>query len=426
MKKFLVVILFLTQIFALNYDEALKYYNKHQYKKAYLAFLELCQKDFYQDSNLNFYLGLSAEKVGRYNEAIAAFERILFYHPNNLRAFLELGKIYFELHQYSNSLNYFHKSLKLTDNKNVIKHINEFIKKIQQAKQKDFLTLNAILSFGVDSNINYTSNTSNYTIYINNSPITIKNNNHKTKAIQMSETLMPSYKHKFNNFDFQNNFIIFNSNTYNHSNQNLQLFSYSPMFVKNSLKAGLNYSYMRYGNKAYLYMIGASINFVKKINETTLNSVNLKYYLKNYILEKNKKRDSNNYVLENKLIKFFNKQNSLYLTLKFLTEREKHHELTTVNKNQFYSKLSYNINLSKFNFSFPIEYQKENYLDKDAFFKKKRKDNMLSYGININKKFQKFTLQTSFKYINNHSNIKIYTYDKWLFNVSFIKKFKGL
>ena len=423
MKKFLILNLFILNLFALTYNEALNFYKNHQYKKAYFAFLKLCEKTSYQDLNANFYLGLSAEKIGEFNEAIGAFERILIYDPTNLRARLELGKIYFILHQYPTSLKYFKEALKLTNNKTVKRNINYFIKKIKKAEKKDFLNIVLMFSLGIDSNINYTSDENEYTIYINNQPLTINNNTKKEKAVKIEEALILSHKHKFENFNFQQNITLFNSNAINHSNQDIQLFRYSPSIIKNRLKVGLEYNFIRYSNKPYLHTIGPFITYLYPIKSDILNILTFKYYSKNYLGE-NKKRNSNNFEIKDKLISILNSNNSIALTLKGLKEIEKKHLLTTVNKNEFTSKFSYNLKINTFDFSISPIYKYSYYLDKDSLFKKRRIDNMFQFNFNINKNFKKFSIQSNFSYIKNNSTLEVYDYNKWLFNIALIKQFK--
>jgi tetratricopeptide (TPR) repeat protein len=430
-KILMIPLIAVSSVFGVTQKEAISTYKNKNYKKSFSMFLELLQKDNYKNLNYNFYLGMSAEKIGNYSEAIAAFERILFYKPDNIRAKLELAKIYYNIKQYSNSKKYFEEVLKTTKNKAVIKHIKYYLSKIKDTYKKDYLDFIAMLSYGFDSNINNTTDSNSYIVYINNTPVNVNNSSKKTGRSVYQEAFVTKYRHKFENVDFNNELTLFNAHTAGYSNKDLQLFKYTPSLLfdyKDSYyNVGVDYSNIRYESDPYISQTGAFISISNKLTTTLSNKLSFRTYLKNYILQKNNNKDSMNYEISDTLSKDISDKNSAYINLKYLTERKKRGELTTVDNNQYSAKIGDNYKLSYTLMLSPsLGYQYKYYTDKDAFFKKHRIDNQLSLNLKATKIFKSFMLQSSLKYINNNSNIEPYKYSKWLFNLTFVKQFKGL
>jgi len=426
MKKSLILSLILSiNLFAFTQDDAIKTYNEKDYEKSFNMFLQLLEEGDYQSIKNNFYFALSAEKIGEYNEAIAAYERILLYKPDSLRAKLEMGRIYFILKQYNVSKQYFNEALKETENKNVKKHIKVFLERIKKAEQTHFLNLVGMFGLGYDSNINNLTDENNYIIYFNNTPIDVNNSGKKTGAFSIQEALIVKDKYKFDNFSINNDFMIFNSNMLNHSDKDLQLFEYNPSLNYKNTKTALKYDYIYSGGEPYISQTGIELSLYNSFVHLS-NNLNIGFSYKNYLLQKNDKRDSLNYSISDTIKKIANNK-LYYLSLNFHQERKTKGKLTTVDNNSIGFVVGENYKFSPtFNINPSFGYTKTLYNDKDAFFQKKREDKKMVIGLKMNNNFNSFGVQTNIQYLKNNSNIEPYKYNKWLMNLSFIKQFKGL
>ena len=126
--RLLLVILFISISYAnTSYNEALKDFNNQNYKKAYKEFTRLLKKTNYKNIEYNYYFGKSAYKLKLYNQAIAAFDRILTYKANDGVANFELAKIYLELKQSYQANYYFNNAIIYSKNKKFLKKVKKYI-----------------------------------------------------------------------------------------------------------------------------------------------------------------------------------------------------------------------------------------------------------------------------------------------------------
>lgn len=75
--------------------QAVALHNQRQFEQAYEAFDQLFQS-LPASLTVNFYLGQTALELKNYNQAMAAFDRVLMLEPNHARTRLELARLYFE------------------------------------------------------------------------------------------------------------------------------------------------------------------------------------------------------------------------------------------------------------------------------------------------------------------------------------------
>lgn len=135
------------------YGEAMAVYNAKEYAKAYSEFKKL----FFEamaDPKVNFYLGRSAYESGNYNDALAAYERVLISQPEHMKARVELARTYFVMRMYEQAEIEFTTVLLHPIPEGVRKTINEYMKKIEDAREKHMLNAMLTLTAQDDSNIN--------------------------------------------------------------------------------------------------------------------------------------------------------------------------------------------------------------------------------------------------------------------------------
>lgn len=125
------------------------------YKDAYP--LGLALRDTYEgDPEYDFLFGLAALETGVFHEAVFAFERVVTYSPNDLRARLELARAYYATNNYDAAEREFRFVLNNNPPENVKQNIRAFLTQINahrnalKGKFTGFITVNT----GYDSNIN--------------------------------------------------------------------------------------------------------------------------------------------------------------------------------------------------------------------------------------------------------------------------------
>jgi len=354
-------------------------------------------------------------KQNNTNLAIAAFERVLIYEPQNDEVKLYLAKIFAKTNpklarKYLNSI-------KKTDDKTKKK-----IEKIKQQTKGEF-KLDVFVKVGavVDTNIN--NDTYNKSWLINSN--VVYQNSHQTAALGIYELLSVSPTYTIYETPITNTITLYNKNVIKHSDKNLQLLNYTPSITQQfsifNFRHHIGFDYIRYGGEHYLNRIslGETLNF--KFLTYNKNTTNLKYTINQYA-----KDDKQNY----KAIDINSKLSSQFKVLNLsanvgykLASSDKNYILNDYHTLQM--GLASKINISKYEVALNLTRKIKKYDDTNPLFNKKQEDHTMSYKASFNTKGY-FIYQTQIEYINNNSNIKPYSYDKWLISVNLIKTFKGL
>ncbi|EAT12820.1 protein containing tetratricopeptide repeat [Oceanobacter sp. RED65] len=129
--------------------------NARQFDQAYSLASSIRNNEEGRPS-FDFYYGLAAIETGHFDEALFAFERLLFYQPNNPRYRLELARVHFYLRNLKRSESEFKQVLKQNPPAPVRNNVKTFLDKIaelyRQVEPEFMLALD--LAGGYDSNIN--------------------------------------------------------------------------------------------------------------------------------------------------------------------------------------------------------------------------------------------------------------------------------
>jgi hypothetical protein len=102
-RYFLGVLLTVLALSGSELQNAIKDYEEKRYENAYntlsrLSFLSM-KSSAEEREQIDFYLGRTAFELGRYSEAMFAFERVLIERPDHLRSRLELGRTLYMLRE---------------------------------------------------------------------------------------------------------------------------------------------------------------------------------------------------------------------------------------------------------------------------------------------------------------------------------------
>jgi tetratricopeptide (TPR) repeat protein len=353
-------------------------------------------------------------KAEEYKLAIAALERALILDPNSDQAKFGLAKIYLKMGNKKRANLYFSQIKNPTPE--MQKEINNFFNK---------LYLNVYLLVGASGDSNVENLTDNDRWKIDNQ--TYFNNDEKKFAFSVYEyvSIEPIYKDRF---EWHNNFSVYNKNVINNSEKDIQVFSYTP-YLRDNIKDiqidyKVNYSYLRYGNNEYAnrFSINPQIEFDFLKDHTNITNFILEY---NHYL---KATNGDDYFLVNfnsKVIKHL-----YFLDVGVKAEYENSFKKNSSTKTDEYQKYGGEIGfyIPIFNRRLNLEttYFAQNYKDEDKVFHKKEEVKEFSGSIELLKKGRFLDYATKVEYINHHSNIEPYSYNKYIISINFIKQFKGL
>ena len=140
------------------------------------TYAEYAEKFDKNPSNLevNFQLGLAALETGRYHEAEAAFERVLFQRPDDSRTRLELGRTYFLAGSYSQAQKEFAAVLETHPPQPVEDKIRRYLKEIDRRQSRMVLDGVVAAALQYDTNVKNAHGTDAYDVYVGEESVTVK------------------------------------------------------------------------------------------------------------------------------------------------------------------------------------------------------------------------------------------------------------
>jgi len=361
------------------------------------------------------------------NLAIAAFERVLIYNPNNDEAKFYLGILYGKLGQKELALKCFRDIKQPTQQMQI--EIENYLKTHKDRKLK--LDLTILVGANIDTNIDNDSDAESWNI-IEDDSTSKKIYNFKEKKIAASAyeliTIDPVYTNKF---QVHNNFTFYNKNVINNSDKDIQVFSYTPslnMLYKNSFlfNHSLNYTYIRYGHNDLINRVGVgeSLKFDFLKNHTSITNITFNYshYLDSDIVAD----DYFNLKIDQKVIKHFKYNTNLLLKFGFENNYKKDDSQNITDYKSYKIGTGGDITFADYKVELLYDYQNKKYDKENPLFQKKQTDKQTDIQAIINRKGKYITYQTKVEYVDNISNIEPYSYKKWILSINFIKQFKGL
>lgn len=395
-----------------NYILASTMYNIKDYQKSYELFFNLFLKDSY-NININYFLALSAVEIKKYDEATAAFERVLNQKPDFHQARYEYAKLLYFLKLNDEAKREF----LILSNSNITDDTKKSVSKYLEILEKDprYLETNAVIMLGVGRSTN-----------INNGLISPEEWYH-TKAIAdnyHNEMVGINFLNSFKNpsYGIKNSLMVYNKNYFSEENENITAYSYKPSFY-----------YLDQDNKNLYSLVFGFTRIDKRDNENfnifsitptfsnNLFTTSFSLQKISYLHEIDEGKDFNKYEF---LLKY-NILENLAIYSKMGKNKRLNDERIDLDKNIIslgfeYTYLLNENNLIKFN----SEYVNNNYKYENDFFESKREDNNyfteISYLYRINKENQ-IILSTS--YTKNNSNQDAYVYEEVDGKINYIKLF---
>ena len=278
----------------IKFKAAKKLFLKKEYKAAYEKFYTIFLNNL-GNPNVNFYLGQSAFMLKNFNEAISAYERILFIDENAIRVRLELARSHMGNGSYDNAKAIFTDILKQeTLPSNVKENIKRYLQAIEDKDVKNTINGVLIVGFGWDDNVESLS-----TGFVSDvTDVLLVSTNSLVSVWTHQEALAVTHIYKYSDtVNFKNDALFYNKGNIGFSQRDIQLVQYSPaisVFYNN--KFNIDYSLVL--NRIWLdkkpllsnYAINPKIKYL--YSKSLIFGMSLKYQQKFNEDNNNRARDS--------------------------------------------------------------------------------------------------------------------------------------
>ena len=209
-------------------------------------FKKLFQKDL-SNPNINFFLGRSAYKLKKYEEALAAYKRIVIIDEKAYRVKLEMARCYQQLGLLKDAKKMFI-DVRANVPANVQKNIDIYLAAIEAKRKKHFFGGAVILGVNYDSNI--------YSVTVDNtlsdkiSNLTL--NNKASSGLANQEVVSANYAYaKSKDIKYKADFIFFNKSIFKYHDMDILLAQVTPaVWVKYNDRLSVDYAI--FANKIWL------------------------------------------------------------------------------------------------------------------------------------------------------------------------------
>jgi len=418
--------------FQAKYKIAKSLYAHHNYQRAYMLFLQLVEKAP-RSLQANFYLGRSAFEIGKYDEAMAAYDRVLILDTKNIRAHLEIARIYYILKEYSLALSELDIVLKHKLPAKVKQNILSFKQTVLQTqhdkRQKLFFAEN--FSFGISYDDNVNNDIGNVSFLIPAYNIFLEGNHKKADSYLFVNGRVNSF------YDFGERGgwgIAAALSLYDSSNKRFKRYNstmlattITPIFATTEYKIEFPFTYNKLfldgKSNSYTYSLGISGSYF--INPTSLLSSSY-----TYSSLRNSDNSQYNYRTDSLSISYQKSLGKTPLKISLSTGYQKYTKATNSTRTDISGyALNYNLKLSrkiykKLSGYIGYSYFTKKYKDVDVLFQNKREDSQKSYSAGLTYAYSKtFKILLNGQSLKNHSNQKIFNYDKNRATLTFSKDF---
>jgi len=363
------------------------------------------------DAKVNFLLGRSAYETGRYEIALAAFERVSVLDPLNSRNDLELGRTQYKLEMYEDARISFKKVLNNPNIPETVRtNIELFLAKVEDKLEKSFFITNMRAGFIYDTNVNYGP--------YNDIPSVTTSKGGLSTELQGNLTHIYDIGEK-DGLELRNQALLYNRNYFESDlkDYNISYLSYAPGLIYEDYKTiyelNLMLDRMWLDGKDYMSAVSLMPAITHKLDISNRLIGSLKLTNKDFKKTGESDKDARAYEATFAYQKLF--ANS-YFTIKAIlaTQSKKRGTRVDVDYNSYaiqgdYATQFYPTYVAKVN----MKLKTKKYDDFSTIFSNKRKDDSYGVGVNISKKFTSdIYLEGRVDYERVFSNQNVYSYDK--------------
>lgn len=408
-------------------SEAISLYKQAQYEKSYELFSKLYLRSL-NDVTLNFLLGRSAYETGRFEIALAAFERVNDLDPTNVRNKLEIARTQFKLGMYEDARIGFDQVLRDPNLPDTVRiNIELFISQIDGRLQKSFFYGNVRLGGLYDSNVNYGAFDDTYNLPNFGSFSSTDETSDYAYEAEISLVHLYDIGEK-NGFQIRNSFDVYHREYDTLEEYDLTYLSYVPSLIYQDLKTiyelNLNLDHMSLHHESYLNLYALTPKFTYKLDANTRFIGSYMYTRKYFQLDIDQDRDADNNEFSLSLQKLWD---SSYLTIEMSMdfERKKQGQRVDVDFNRYRVKLDYAKQFyPTYTAKFDAEVKTREYQDYSNLFQNHRTDDGYRTGLSLVKRFTPtIYFETKATYERTWSTQSIYAYKKHTLNLNLNKSF---
>ncbi len=422
--------------FTNTYKKALVRYTNKDYKESYDMFYKLFNLKP-NDTLVNYYLGRSAFELKMYDDALLAYERVLFEEPKNNKVKLEIGRTFFELKNYKDAKRSFlevKKDPKLP--KDIENVINVYLAMIDQNTTTH--RVSGVLMFGLsyDSNINSRSKYDTFdNVYIPgfNLYANMSNTTQDQSALYNQEVGVVSYVYKLDDtMDTKHDVLLFNKDSFvsKYNTTDVELIGYTPSIQKRYSKDivvdyALYMDSMWYGGDKYLQTIGINPKVDYIYDQTNKISGYFKYQDKAFQKSSDKGKNSRYYELSSTWSHIYDPKLLFNTAVTLEHEEKKSGTRSDIDYSGIKGSFSATYTLNEKIILTPnIAYNISKYKDQDINYLKKIKDKELRAGLSgVYIYAPQWIAQGIVGYTRQDSNIKPNEYDKYNLGINIIRQF---
>jgi tetratricopeptide (TPR) repeat protein len=401
----------------IRYLEAKQYYTEKKYSAAY-AILSEIYLDALDDPELNFYLARCAYEVGDFPIAIAAFERVEMLDPNNVRNQLELARTKYYLHLYPEAEDGFKKILQNPSlPQNVRLNVEYYLSSIAKEMKRIFLYTTLKAGILYDSNVNFASSDSTYTLpFLGtfNTPSELSDFAHEeminivhVKDIMAKDGMM-----------IRNQFNVYNRQYFDETAYDLRVLSYNPALIYNTQSSSYELigGIERVNLGARKYSVGYSLQpkWIYSYLPSLKQTLALKVGTREYFQKENSALDCQNLEANGGLEYYLSPSSALRADLIYTHQAKESGNRIDVDFDEIAAAVLYTDQLRPTTImQASLGLRKRSYNDYSTLFEKYRTDESTSVGFNLTERLnRKISLELSGNYSHTDSTISIYSYDK--------------
>lgn len=408
-----------------EYTHAKNLYENQDHSGSYAALTELIQRN-YSDINVNFYLALSAARLDKTNEAIAAYERILMIDSAHAEAKIELAKIYYQKGENRLAEIYLRSAFhpQLPEKRKA--EIRFYLSKINRPSWSGTV----IFGIGHDSNVNHASDASSWFIplfgeHLDNSTETTADSYHQ-EMVTLNHFHDVSFTH---GFAVNNQLQLYSKKHVQQEDYDLLYLRYNPTFIvpfrNYQFATGLHYDHLDYGGKAYLQTYGINPKLLWKLPSNRSISTQLKLAKTHYLASEDEDRNALFTEFSGQYSQTFDDKLTWLVNLAWQGERKEKGTRFDVdyNSTNLLTKLSYKLP-GEWQIGGTVSLKQKQYQDISTAFKSARQDSQRTLSLNVSKSLHKhLVVQAQVENTLNQSNHSPFEFDKRVVSLNFLSQF---
>jgi len=259
----------------------------------------------------------------------------------------------------------------------------------------------------------------------------MNNSTKKEGAFFHQEVLLVDYKYKLSKRRYlKSSLMLFSKKmiTSGVSNNDMIMFLFTQTYpviyssgVVSDYFISVSDMYIDNEDKLVTYGIGVNNSFLINKNKANLN---FKYQIKKNIQSSDKKRDSSQIDIVGLYNYLYSKNIILSPMLGYTRDIKKYSTTTDVDKNILNTSVALKYIFSKnIIFNQQLSYLYSKYSDEDSSYLKKREDNLFTIKFGYTLLFNRWVMQGDISYLDQVSNLKPYSYNKYIANISLVRSF---